>query len=294
MPLRCEHRLDELVDLELLRRRLQRLHQRVEAAHGLDRGRAEAGRLRVGHRLEERHAERVGVGDEPLQRRVADAAAGPVGDPHQRDGVGRVVEHRQVGDRVLDLGALVEARAADHLVRDLLAHEHVLEHAALRVRPVEDGDLRRRPAVLDEARDLGGDEARLGVLVLDLDDLHRLALAELREEALRLAVAVVLDHRVRGAEDRVRRAVVLLERDRLRAREVALEVEDVVDVGAAEAVDRLVRVADGEHVPVLRGEQLQQPVLRVVRVLVLVDEDVAERVLPVARARRGSARAPRP
>ena len=30
----------------------------------------------------------------------------------------------------------------------------------------------------------------------------------------------------------------------------------------------------------LSGEQLQQPVLRVVRVLVLVDEDVAERLLP--------------
>ena len=48
----------------------------------------------------------------------------------------------------------------------------------------------------------------------------------------------------------------------------------------AEAVDRLVRVADGADVPVLAGEQLQQPVLRVVRVLVLVDEDVAERLAP--------------
>ena len=46
-------------------------------------------------------------------------------------------------------------------------------------------------------------------------------------------------------------------------------------------VDRLIGVTDGEHVPVLCGQQLQQPVLRVVRVLVLVDEDVAERVLPV-------------
>ena len=57
--------------------------------------------------------------------------------------------------------------------------------------------------------------------------------------------------RVRRLEDRVRRAVVLLERDRLRAGEVALELEDVADVGAAERVDRLVRVADGADVPVL-------------------------------------------
>ena len=87
--------------------------------------------------------------------------------------------------------------------------------------------------------------------------------------------------RVRGLEDRVRRAVVLLERDRLRAGEVALELEDVADVGASEGVDRLVRIAHGENVHVLFGQQLQEPVLRVVRVLVLVDEEVAERLLPL-------------
>src|SRR5207244_6469966 len=42
----------------------------------------------------------------------------------------------------------------------------------------------------------------------------------------------------------------------------------------------LVRVADGADVAVLLGQELQEPVLRVVRVLVLVDEDVAEGLLP--------------
>ena len=94
--------------------------------------------------------------------------------------------------------------------------------------------------------------------------------------------------RVRRAQDRVRRAVVLLQRDRARAGEVALEVEDVADVGAAERINGLVRVADSAQVPVVGREQLQQPVLRVVRVLVLVDEDVAERLAP-ALARLGEA-----
>ena len=78
-----------------------------------------------------------------------------------------------------------------------------------------------------------------------------LALAELRPEVLRLALAVVRDDGVGRLQDRVRRAVVLLERDRARPAEVALELEDVADVGAAEGVDRLVRVADGADVPVL-------------------------------------------
>ena len=125
--------------------------------------------------------------DEAVQRRVADAAPRPVRDPPQADGVERVVDHLQVRHDVLDLGALVEARAADHLVGDALAHEHVLEHAALGVRAVDDPDLGEAVAALEQRGDLGRDEPRLGVLVLGLDHVHRLALAEVRPQVLLLA-----------------------------------------------------------------------------------------------------------
>ena len=59
-----------------------------------------------------------------------------------------------------------------------------------------------------------------------------------------------------------------------RVGEVALEVEDVADVGAAPAVDRLVVVADHAEVPVLARELRHEAVLHAVRVLVLVDEHV--------------------
>ena len=126
------------------------------------------------------------------------------------------------------------------------------------------------------------------MLVLDLDDADKVAVAELRPEVFVLALAVVTDDAVRGFEDVVRRAVVLLQCDRLRAGKVALELEHVADVGASERIDRLVRIAHGENVHVLFGQQLQEAVLRVVRVLVLVDEDVAKRVLPLL-ARLGEA-----
>ena len=138
------------------------------------------------------------------------------------------------------------------------------------------------------------------MLVVERAQLDLVALAELAPQALGDAAAVVRDHRVGGREDRLGRAVVLLELDHARVGEVVLEVEDVADVGAAEAVDRLRVVADDREVAVpdragvgrtvarLRAaalrrapaadEQLQQPVLRVVGVLVLVDEHVAEGV----------------
>ena len=175
----------------------QPLHHRHEAAHGLDRGGGQAGHRLRARRPRPRSARRSCSRSPPAApaRSCADAAPRRVHDAPERDRVGRVHEQRQVGERVLDLGALVEARAADHLVADPVAHQHVLEHPALRVRPVEDRDLVARLALVHEPLDLGHDEARLGVLVLELAHVHRIALAELRPERLVLALAVVGDHR---------------------------------------------------------------------------------------------------
>ena len=86
------------------------------------------------------------------------------------------------------------------------------------------------------------------------------------------------------------RAVVLLEPHDVRVGEVLLEVEDVADVGAAPAVDRLVVVADDHQVAVPAAEQLHELVLRAVGVLVLVDEHVAEARAGSASSTRGFAR----
>ena len=52
---------------------------------------------------------------------VADAALGHVDHPPQRDLVGRVDDHPEVGQGVLHLASLVEPGASDHLVRDRAA-----------------------------------------------------------------------------------------------------------------------------------------------------------------------------
>ncbi len=269
----------------------QVFHRAHEAPQRLDRGRAEA-RYPIGRGggLPDRDPDGRGVRDDAPQRGLPEAAARRVGDAREADDVEGVGEQREVGDRVLDLGALVELRAADHLVGDLAAHERVLEHARHRVRAVEHRDLGARGALVDEPLDLADDEARLGVLVLELAHVDRLAGAQFAPQALGDAAAVVRDHGVGRGEDRLGRAVVLLELDDARVGEVLLEVEDVADVGVAEAVDRLRVVADDGEVAVsgelhalaarrrlaAPDQQLQEAVLRVVGVLVLVDEDVAE------------------
>src|SRR5712671_3548595 len=82
-----------------------------------------------------------------------------------------------------------------------------------------------------------------------------------------------------GVEDELGRAVVALELDDGRVRVVPFEVEDVPDIGATPAVDRLVVVADDGQVAMLRGEGPDPEVLRSVRVLVFVDVEVAPAIL---------------
>jgi len=78
----------------------------------------------------------------PIRSRLAKASMqASARSPMPRRGVLRVGEHAQVGQRVADLLALVEAHAADDAIGQADPDEHLLEDTRLRVGPVEDGDV---------------------------------------------------------------------------------------------------------------------------------------------------------
>ena len=212
------------------------------------------------------------------ERRVAHAALGHVDDPLERHLVGGVHHRPQVGEGVLHLAPVVEARAADHLVGQAEAHERLLHHPALGVGAVEDGHVAPPVAVVVHTVDLLHQPAGLVVLVLRVVALDELAADLLGPERLGLAHLVVGDDGVGGVEDRLGRAIVLFEDHERGVRERLLELQDVADVGAAEAVDALVAVAHHADVAVLLGQHHDQLVLCPVGVLELVDEHVAEAV----------------
>ena len=72
------------------------------------------------------------------------------------------------------------------------------------------------------------------------------------------------------------RPKILLEANVDRIREVAAESADVVDIGAAPAVDRLVIVADDEHTSGVGRQRLQPCVLCEIDVLIFVGVDPVE------------------
>src|SRR6185369_16366175 len=93
------------------------------------------------------------------------------------------------------------------------------------------------------------------------------------------ALEIVLYDGARGVENRLRRAVVLLEPNDLCVWEMLFEIEDVADVRAAPLVDRLIFVAHDADVLTLFSNQTDQRELERVGVLVFVDEDVAKLVV---------------
>jgi hypothetical protein len=99
----------------------------------------------------------------------------------------------------------------------------------------------------------------------------------------------VRDHRVGGIEDVGAGTVVLFQLERDSTGVVAQEALHVLDLGAAPAVDRLVVVADHEHLPGLAGEQAHEAVLDGVGVLELVDQHLAEAMAVMRQQRRGVA-----
>ena len=67
-----------------------------------------------------------------FKRGFADAAGRRVDDPLQRHGVVRIADEAEIGEQILDLGALVKAESAHHGVADVVAAQRFFNQPRLR------------------------------------------------------------------------------------------------------------------------------------------------------------------
>ena len=122
------HRDEQVGDRERLGLRAQvvdELGEALEFALLLRNGAFE--QVAVEDGLPDRHARRVGGFEQRCERLLADRPARHVDDPAERDGVRRVDDVAQVREHVFDLGARVEADAADDPVGNALGEEAFFE-----------------------------------------------------------------------------------------------------------------------------------------------------------------------
>ena len=160
-----------------------------------------------------------------LQCRLAQTALGKIDDALERQVVVRLVHRAQIRDRVADLGPFVEARAADHQLRQAEMDEALLECARLEARAHQDRDVVEPASGALLGLDLLADEARLLLVVPEARDAHALARLALGPQRLAETRSVVHDQARGGAQDVPGRAIVALQAHHRRAGEVLLEAE---------------------------------------------------------------------
>ena len=99
-------------------------------------------------------------------------------------------------------------------------------------------------------------------------------------QTLRRSVRIVLDDRIRRIQDRLRRAIVLLELDELCLRIVLLEIHDIPKIRSAPGINTLVCITDRADILRIPCDVLRHQVLRMVRILIFIDQNIVESVLP--------------
>jgi hypothetical protein len=145
---------------------------------------------------------------------------------------------------------LVEARAADDAVVEAERHEPVFELAHLEGSAHQDRHVVERVLGTLQLFDLLADSAGFLFRIPGGVDLHLVVIGidAVGEQCLAEAAFVMGDEMTGGTENVLGGAVVALELDHLGAWKILLEAQDVVDFGAAPAIDRLVVVTDAADV----------------------------------------------
>ncbi len=237
-----------------------------------------------------RNGQRLRAGDlvELFQGRIADAAAWRVDDALEGKPVFRLMDEAQVCQRIADFLALVEARAADDAIGNAQRDEAFLELAGLEAGTHQDRHVLELGALALQAFHFLADLARFLRPVPRAEDADLFALGHIGPQRLAQAAFIVRDETRGGGEDVRGGAVILLQADHLGAGKILLELQYVLDLGPAPAIDGLIIVAHTADVLVGLGERAQPEILCDVGVLVFVDQDIAELFLvalqPVRRA----------
>src|SRR5215213_7103061 len=127
--------------------------------------------------------------------------------------------------------------------------------------------------------DFLADETRLVLGIPGAGDRHLFTRLVFRAQGLAEAALILGDEPGCGGENMAGGAVIALQAYYGGAGKVVLEAQDVVDLCAAPAIDRLVVVADAAQVLARLGKEPEPEILGHVGVLILVHQHVAETVL---------------
>ena len=178
---------------------------------------------------------------------------------------------------ILDVRGLEKFQAAEFHERNVAAGQFHFQRAGM-VRGAEQHGLAlQREPLLAAFENFLDHVARLIGLVAHADQMRPLGRFSLRPQILGEALLGQFDDGVGRRQDRLRRAVILLERHDVGARaEMTGKIEDVAHRRGAKRIDRLRVVADDGQALAVRPQRQQHRGLELVGVLIFVDQHVIE------------------
>ena len=112
-------------------------------------------------------------------------------------------------------------------------------------------------------------------------EFQLIAASPVRPQLLALPALVVVDYRVGSLQNVLGRAIILLQADDPGTGILVFKLQDVFNGGTTEAVDGLVVVTHHADIFPFPRQRRGQQILQMVGILILVDEHIAELVLPV-------------
>ena len=178
-----------------------------------------------------------------------------------------------MGQEVLNVGGFHKLETAALDKRNIVPRQLQFQVEGMETRPKQDRDVPERYAFLAQLQNLLTDEAGLHLFALGLDQNGGLTLLFVGKESLVIALLGALDDVIRQIQNGLRAAVVFLKFDDASSRKRLREIHDVAEIGAAKGIDTLGVVAHNGYIIVRSGQQPNNPGLKIISVLILVDHD---------------------
>ncbi len=233
------------------------------------------------HRFKKAQVIGSSILDDALHRGPADAPSRHIQNALHRQIIPAVVNGLQIREHVLNLSSGIEIRAAHNVVGHILIDQPLFQNTCLCIGAVKNGKiLIGKPSVpAHDISDILCDKGRLFHSCIELAESDLMPLSVITPELFALSFCVVTDYGIGSTQHILGRAIVLLQLHHKSIRINLLIVQDVIDIGAAEFVDRLVIISHHTQVPVTGSQKTDQLELCRVGILILIYHDVAETFL---------------
>ena len=169
---------------------------------------------------------------------LTNAASRIIDDALERLLVGRIGDESQIADDILDLLALIERQATVDAIEDVAFAQGFLEGATLCICAVEDGDV-AVVVTLVVVKRLYTSSHLIGFLQVGVgagEDEFRPSVV-FAENRLAYLILVLRNERIGSIDNVLRRAIVLLQLEKLGVGYLVLHIQNVVDIGATERID---------------------------------------------------------